>query len=80
MVRLRREDAEFMLSVLDLPADLREVLAGVPHAGTTINEDVAERLRDHCGERLQTHGFDEHYNPTEEGRKLEQLIDVLFVR
>ena len=80
MVHLRKEDADFMLSVLDLPADLREVLAQAPITGITIGEDDADRLRDLCGERLQTHGFDERYNPTKEGQKLEQLIDILFVR
>jgi hypothetical protein len=35
-------------------------------------------LRDLCGERLQIYGFDENYNPTEEGKILEELIDKLY--
>jgi hypothetical protein len=79
MIHLRKEDAQFMLSVLDLPVDLREILERVQQARAAISEEVADRLRDHCGERLQTHGFDDRYNPTEEGMRLEQLIDVLFI-
>ncbi len=80
MISLSHSDAVFMLSVLPLEADLKAKLLSVKFGSQlSLDEDSADRLRDHCGERLQTHGFDEDYNPTDEGRHLENLIDVLYI-
>ncbi len=50
-----------------------------PGGRVILDEEIADELRELCGERLQTHGFDDDYAPTDEGRELERLIDVLFV-
>lgn len=78
-IRISHEDAVFMLRVLELPSALKLRLESCPTQGTELNDDEADELRDLCGERLQTHGFDDKYDPTDEGVKLESLIDKLFV-
>lgn len=67
-----------MLEVLNLPDDLRRRLEEARSGGTTLTLEDLDVLRDLCGERLQTHGFKSDYEPTEEGRRLERLIDELF--
>jgi hypothetical protein len=77
-MRLRRQDIEFMLRVLQLPDDLRRKLEMVAAGEGQISLEDADKLRDLCGDRLQTHGFDADYKVTEEGARLERLIDELF--
>ncbi len=80
MITLTLQEIQFMLTVLPLTVDLRERLrALIQVQNKIISDDIADELRDLCTERLDTHGFDENYNPTEEGKKLESLIDKLYI-
>ncbi len=80
MIILTLQEIQFMLTVLALTVDLRERLETlVSVENKTISDDIADELRDLCTERLDTHGFDENYIPTEEGKKLEALIDKLYI-
>ena len=74
---LSSSDAQFLRAVLELPEGLRNRLSTT--RSLTLSDEEADELRDLCGERLQTHGFDHHYSVTPEGRRLERLIDALFV-
>ena len=78
MIRLSRDDADFLVAVLELPSALRQKLSDKGRQEISVSSDEANVLRDLCGERLQTHGFDKEYNPTEEGKRLENLVDKLF--
>lgn len=44
----------------------------------SVSEDLANEIRDLCGEQLQIAGFDEKYELTPEGEILESLIDKFF--
>jgi hypothetical protein len=79
MKRLSQSDVSFMLRVLELPVSLRDLFASRSDGDVAISDEDADALRDICGERLQTHGFNEHYQPTQEGKQLEELIDKLYV-
>ena len=80
MIDLSLQDIRFMLTVLPLRAGLREKLETLVSVENTIaSDDVADDLRDLCAESLNTYGFAENYDPTEEGEKLEALIDKLYV-
>lgn len=79
VITLSRHEAEFLLHVLDLPDEIAGTLERVRAEGLPLTDDVADDLRDLCGERLQAHGFGDDYEPTEEGLRLEKLIDSLFV-
>ncbi len=45
-----------------------------------LDDQAAGALGDLLTDRLAYCGFDRDYNPTSEGRCLEELIDALFVR
>lgn len=80
MIVLTLQEIQFMLTVLPLTPDLRRILEALVSASNkVVSDDIADELRDLCTERLDTHGFDENYNPTEEGKKLELLIDKLYI-
>lgn len=80
MIILKLKEIQFMLTVLSLTVDLRRILEALVSAPNKVVSDcIADELRDLCADRLDTHGFDENYNPTEEGRKLESLIDTLYI-
>jgi hypothetical protein len=79
MIRMADQDIDFMLRALALPDELGERLRLVRAGRGELSADDADRLRDLCGERLQTHGFGPDYTPTEEGRRLERLIDELYL-
>lgn len=44
-----------------------------------IDSVLADEIRDLCSEQLQISGFDENYNLTNEGKLLENLIDIFYV-
>ena len=79
MIRLSHDEIDFLLGVLAVPLRLLEALERARALGGHLEEDDADALRDLCGERLQTHGFGPGYEPTEEGKQLERMIDRLFV-
>ena len=84
MVKLKRKDVEFILAWLELTPNQREILKSLLYA-TPINKSLmisdkfSDELRDLCTETLDVYGFDENYNPTIVGKKLESLIDKLFI-
>ena len=47
--------------------------------GGVLTDEQIDRIRDLCGERLQTVGFDVSYEATDEGRLLDVLIDKLYL-
>ena len=80
MIRISESDIEFMLLHLDLPDALRNLLEKLRSApDTEISEAVADELRDICTDKLDTHGYDVNYEPTELGKRLEGLIDTLYI-
>ncbi|MET1218962.1 MAG: hypothetical protein ABWW63_04940 [Glaciecola sp.] len=68
-----------MLIILELPPDLRLVLEAISAEGGELNEDQADELRDLCNEKLDICGYDENYKLNENGKKLEALVDKLFI-
>ena len=74
-----RADAEYLLRVLDLEPALRGRLEAFRAGTNYLPNDDRDALRNMVGERLQLVGFDQDYNPTPEGKRLEQLIDDLFI-
>lgn len=78
MIRLNRDDVLFMLMMLQLTPDLRQVLQSISEGGD-ISDDQADELRDCCTDRLDEVGFDESYKVTDAGAKLEALVDKLFI-
>ena len=80
MISLSRIDIEFMILNLELPDDLRILLEKlIGSQDKKISDDTADELRDLCSEKLDTHGFDINYEPTELGKQLETLIDRLYI-
>ena len=79
MIRLSFDEIDFLMGVLELPPRLLEGLTRARESGGQIEDDDADVLRDLCGERLQIHGFGPTYEPTEEGKQLERMIDRLFI-
>lgn len=78
MIQLNRDDVIFMLTVLQLTPDLSQMLKAISEGGE-ISDDQADELRDCCTDRLDEIGFDENYELTTDGEKLEELVDKLFI-
>ena len=75
----QRLDADYLLRVLDLDPALRARLEEFRAGAAYLSNSDRNQLRDLVGDRLLVVGFDENYNLTPEGTRLEQLIDDLFV-
>lgn len=70
----------YLLRVLDLGVSSRHTIEELKvDVGRALTEEQIDQIRDLCGERLQAVGFNEAYQPTEEGQLLEALIDKLYV-
>lgn len=72
------EDAEFMLNQLELTDSLKRRLREAVQE-VRLSPSDADELRDFCAEKLDVSGFDESYEPTELGKRLERLVDQLFI-
>lgn len=79
VIRLSSNEIDFLLGALALPPHLIASLRRAKDVRGRIGGDDADALLDLCGERLQVHGFGPGYEPTEEGKQLERMIDRLFV-
>jgi hypothetical protein len=82
MIKLNRRDVEFILENLELSGGIYFELSGFlksVHRDVCISPESADLLRDLCGDRLQEIGFDKDYVLTENGRRLEELVDKLFI-
>ena len=78
MQYLNRDDIAFLMSELDLPAELIKALEDTESSGKIL-DDYADELRDLCTDRFDEIGFDENYKLTPKGKKFESLIDKLFI-
>ena len=80
MITLKSEEVTFLLQTLQLPERMRAILEnGSLHPRIEISDDTAAELRELCLERYDVYGLDVTYQPTPEGKKLDTLIDKLFV-
>lgn len=80
MRRLTVADVRYLLDCLPLDDRLRAALERLPvPLMDHLSEEDVDWLRDLCGERLQTVGFGPNYEPTDEGRLLETLVDKLLI-
>ena len=79
MTTLNQSDIRFMQAVLPLSEGLRKLFDKLTSKNKKlIPDEISSELSDLCEERLATHGFDDYHSPTEEGRKLEELMDKLY--
>lgn len=78
-IKLSVDDIKYMLSALELTPELRETLESTLRCEADLDDDKADELRDLAMDRLEIYGFGPNYEPTEEGKLLEGLIDRLFI-
>ena len=81
-IALNKNEYAYLCQASFLPSRLRDALSFIEKSkdtySLTISEDQANEIRDLCGEQVQIAGFDEKYEPTQEGGILEDLIDRFF--
>ena len=76
-MRFKPLDADYLLRVLELPADLRTRLEAFRKRQGDLGPADLAKLRELVGDRLVEVGFTEHDELTPEGARLEELIDAL---
>lgn len=73
-------EIKFILQTLDLSEEQRKLLLALTSKKQkAISVELADVLRELCTDRLDTHGFNHDYSPSNEGKKLEVLIDKFYV-
>ena len=79
MITLSLSEIRFMQAVLPLSEGHRELFDKLASKNKKLLPDeISSELSDLCEERLATHGFDNYYSPTKEGRTLGELMDKLY--
>jgi hypothetical protein len=81
---LSAEEAEYLSKLMSEDSSFRNLLPSglelrIDRKTLTLNHDEAELLRDYFTDRLARVGFDENYEPNQEGVMLERLTDLLFL-
>ena len=81
---LSAKDAEYLSKLMSEDSSFKNLLPSrlefrIDQETLTLNHDEAELLRDYFTDRLAKAGFDENYEPNEEGVMLERLTDLLFL-
>jgi len=79
VITLNLSEIRFMQAVLPLSEGHRELFDKLASKyKKLIPDEISSELSDLCEERLATHGFDDYYSPTKEGRTLGELMDKLY--
>lgn len=82
--RLSPEEANYISTLMSDDNTFRGLLPGrlevrIDQQALTLDHSEAELLRDYFTDRLARVGFDENYEPNQEGVMLERLTDLLFL-
>lgn len=83
-IKLNQDEYSYLCKASFLPDRLRQLFFLTERREENaymlnISEDQADEIRDLCGEQLQLVGFDEKYDPTPEGKLLEDLVDKFYI-
>lgn len=81
---LSAKEAEYLSKLVSEDSSFKNLLPNrselhIDRETLTLNHGEAELLRDYFTDRLARVGFDENYEPNEEGVMLEKLTDMLFL-
>jgi hypothetical protein len=79
-INLTKTDVVYLTNSRFLPEDLAQIVCSAQPVDDgervlTLDQDIAERFRDEFTARLAKAGFGTDYEPTREGKLLEDLID-----
>ena len=76
-VKLSESDVLYLREAAFLPLNFQRQIAGIESnlRVLEVSDELAEECRSAFTERLAVAGFDANYEPTNEGRRLEDLID-----
>ncbi len=82
--RLSFAEAKYISTLVSEDISFRNLLHScsefhIDQEALTLDHNEAELLRDYFTDRLARVGFDENYDPNEEGILLERLTDRLFL-
>jgi hypothetical protein len=82
--RLSTEEVKYISTLMLEDNEFRSLLPSrlevcIDQQALTLDHDEAELLRDYFTDRLARVGFDENYEPNQEGVMLERLTDLLFL-
>ena len=84
MVELSSQQLMYLRNTNFLPALLVQLVATAKTSKAKyhvpVSRDTAEQFRDAFTNRLAKVGFDANYEPTSEGKVLEELIDRFYFR
>jgi hypothetical protein len=84
-ISLSAREMMYLRNATFLPATLAQLIGMAQHSADkdkyqlSISQHIAEQFRDAFTYQLAKAGFDEAYEPTSEGRMLEDLIDHFSV-
>lgn len=80
--RIGAKERAYLAQQKGIPSGAQEALQSASAESNVVEmtQEQASDLRDRCGELLQAKGFGADYEPNDEGRMLEDLIDRLYVR
>lgn len=83
-IKLTKTERELLVTVvLKNDSSLKNIIeqSRIDNGKFSIDIDnvLADEIRDLCSEQLQLSGFDENYNLNEEGKILENLIDIFYM-
>ena len=82
-IRLTTKQSEYLSCLIATDSSFADLVCSHPNIrlgndAIAMDRSEAEMLSDFLGDRLAKVGFDESYEPNEEGVLLESLIDALF--
>jgi hypothetical protein len=80
MIELSADEIRLLRSAVSLPVALRERLSAAREDPVVVGDEEQDLLLELVTDRLMTHGFDNSYRPTAEGKALELLVDRLSPR
>jgi hypothetical protein len=82
IIKLNKKQLDYLIYILTIEQEILKSKLQVEEDNHSfivrIDEDTADEIRDLAGEELQKKGFDSNYELTQDGKMLEELIDVFY--
>jgi hypothetical protein len=76
-VRLTAEQIDYLQQQLELPEPLSKMVRAAQSQSVRLTSSEKNAIVEAVSDRLMEVGFDQHHEPTAEGRMLESIIDSL---
>lgn len=78
-MKIKASTAELLLNYISLTEEQRAVLQSAMVSPLDMDDTLADTLRDACNDYIDEYGYDQNYELTEVGKKIQTAADEIYL-